>query len=316
MRWNHQEEQKLEIIHILKYCSGFAVFGGSNITWFSCFGPHSSPLQWDVNNLSGKANISRTSHAWAYKSSIRLNQEAADALIHANPGPRGIPLWSVPRLSSTSRPSPRCGWYPGKETLMHNGLRWGSCAPIPCSRAGRWELWHPRGRGAGTAAPSSQLPGLGIMCTPSLCRSLLDGVKRTPKGRGVHPQPQQERQQQKASRPLASSVSFSWLLDVFLCLVLPPASVKATVKLLCYCLWCSGKDVWRHRPQRRCFIKQLHQQSGLYRMFPQSNLQIWHSRSANPCRWELERALPRWLLCHPTPLLVFIRLLFVSQKEE
>lgn len=160
MRWNHQEEQKLEIIHILKYCSGFAVFGGSNITWFSCFGPHSSPLQWDVNNLSGKANISRTSHAWAYKSSIRLNQEAADALIHANPGPRGIPLWSVPRLSSTSRPSPRCGWYPGRDINAQRPAL-GQLRPDPLQQSWKVRTAAPTGTGSGDSSTLIPAPGAG-----------------------------------------------------------------------------------------------------------------------------------------------------------
>lgn len=38
MGWNHQEKEKLEMIHALKHCGGFAGYGGSNAMCFLCRG--------------------------------------------------------------------------------------------------------------------------------------------------------------------------------------------------------------------------------------------------------------------------------------
>lgn len=69
-------------------------------------------------------------------------------------------------------------------------------------------------------------------------------------------------------------------------LMLPLVLANTTGGLLCCCLWCNEDDVLRHRPQGRCLIKQLHQQSGPYCVFPQSKQAV--------CRSDTARMLISW----------------------
>lgn len=45
-----------------------------------------------------------------------------------------------------------------------------------------------------------------------------------------------------------------------------------------------------------------------------NDLQLCHGRNANPCGWQLERALPRWFLCRPC--LLFPHLLCHKKRRK
>lgn len=158
MRWNHQDEQKLEIIHILKYCGGFAVFGGSDITCFLCRKLWASQLSSAMRREQPEWE-SRSPTRWTYlsASSMGLNQAAAAALFQTNPSPLASLLGQYRDSAAPLARGCAAGDVQGRG---RNARRWapGQLRPSAGSSAGRWELRRPQGgEGAAGCSPCAQL---------------------------------------------------------------------------------------------------------------------------------------------------------------